>query len=251
MSDAASLLVDIGNTNIKYSWFNPDSSVLSELLTCYTSLDALEEISKSANSIYICCVAADSELIKRLSQLGQPTANIVFLKARESELGIANSYPVVNNMGVDRWMCILACRALGSKNYLVFHAGTALTTDAVIGHAHIGGWISTGYTVSRRAISQQAAKVVDNSELLGTLQFGSDTPYCVANGALAQLIGVVSTAADLFAEQCEQFDIFIGGGDGKFLYDNLPNKLTLGCQYFDNLVLIGMAAVVSELNKNT
>ncbi|GLR69415.1 type III pantothenate kinase [Agaribacter marinus] len=242
---SVNLLIDIGNTSVKYALYSPQTP-LHALDVARAPLMELVSKAMIADHIYVCNVKENSTLIDFMQELDAVKHKITIVNTKAEAFGIKNSYSDVTKMGVDRWMCMLACRALESKNFLVFHAGTAITCDAVVGNKHLGGWICAGFMMSRSAVVANADKVNDKQSSLATLRFGNDTGDCVANGALAQLIGLVMSGSKQFSCECKDYTIYIGGGDGRLLYENLPSELLSKSKYFENLVLIGLACVANN-----
>ena len=162
-------------------------------------------------------------------------------------------------MGCDRWMASIAGASLCDKgeltNYLAIDAGTAITCDFVMGNRHLGGWIAPGLRMARMAVVNQTKNVFDYEQSMSILTLGKNTPECVANGALAQQLGVLSHAINIMQQKCTKFEIFISGGDAPLLINAFneieKNKNKVNINYIENLVLIGLAKIAHEyLAKN-
>jgi type III pantothenate kinase len=256
--DRPSLLLDIGNTSIKYAWYWFPNAI-ADLSVLRTSLDSIATLLEQASSCWLCSVV-DSETNRSVSELCDQ-ANIPLHQATTMALqfGIANAYLKPQNMGVDRWMAILAGSALCDKgetsNFLVIDAGTAITCDFVVANKHLGGWIAPGLTMSRAAVVNQTQKVFDEAQTLHGLTVGANTPQCVAQGALAQLTGMLSQACKIMQANCKKYEIYMSGGDAPIII-NASTQLDKGSTpvsiyYLENLVLIGLAKIAHEnLAKN-
>lgn len=268
-----SLLLDVGNTNIKYAWYTENQQI-SDLQIMRTTLDGLSVLLCDAHSCYICCVQSNSILQAITDLCDEARVKYTHVTTQSEQFSITNAYSKPSNMGTDRWMAIIAGGALSERNYLVVDAGTAITCDFVIDQEHKGGWIAPGLNMARQAVVEKTKKVFDHEISLHNLQIGKDTPDCVAHGALAQLTGMLAQAKQIMFEYDSKFDIFISGGDGALLIsasDQLhtstvsakkqhlncasTNKLKkdvifsteLGFTYYlENLVLVGLARIARE-----
>ena len=249
-----SLLLDVGNTSIKYAWYGyPDD--IADLRVLKTSLDSLPELLEDAQQCYLCSVQSD-EIAQAIENMCK-TQNIAFTLAntQKYQFGLSNAYSKHSNMGSDRWLGMLAGGALSQNNYLVIDAGTAITCDFVVKHQHKGGWIAPGLSMARSSVVSNTKRVFDNDSLPHTLGLGIDTPDCVAQGALAQLTGMIVQACSLMRTFDGKFDVFMSGGDSALLIEAvsqlqkiLGNKAnyTAPINYIENLVLVGLARLAHE-----
>jgi type III pantothenate kinase len=251
--DRPNLLLDIGNTSIKYAWYTFPNAI-ADLHILRTSLESIPTLLEQSSSCWLCSVVSD-ETNHYVSDFCNE-ANVLFHQASTlvSQFGIANAYAKPHNMGVDRWMAIIAGSALCDKgeasNFIVIDAGTAITCDFIVGNNHLGGWIAPGLTMARNAVVSQTKKVFDEQQTLHELTMGIDTPQCVAQGALAQLSGMLSQACKLMQSKCTKYEIFMSGGDAPLLiniFTQLKNdKKCVSINYVENLVLIGLAKIAHE-----
>lgn len=268
-----SLLLDVGNTHIKYAWYCENQQI-SDLQIMRTTLDGLSALLCDAYSCYVCCVQSNDILNAISKMCDDASVKYTHVKTQSEQFSITNAYNNPSNMGTDRWMAIIAGGALSEKNYLVVDAGTAITCDFIINKVHKGGWIAPGLNMARHAVVEKTKKVFDQEISLNNLQTGTDTPDCVAHGALAQITGMLAQAKLIMFEYGSYFDIFISGGDGALLIsasDQLhsscvrakkqqlnsasANKFKkdvifsteLGFTYYlENLVLVGLARIAQD-----
>lgn len=248
-----SLLLDVGNTSIKYAWYNasPDSSQsIADLQVMRTTLESLPELLAEAANCYFCSVRANDTTHKILSLCEQQNISVQQLNTPQQQFGITNAYHTPINMGTDRWMAIIAGGALSERNYIVVDAGTAITCDFVVNHKHIGGWIAPGLHLAREAVVKNTSRVFDDQALPSKLITGIDTPQCVALGALAQLTGMLLQAKTIMYKHHPYFDVFISGGDAAtiiYASDNLGTTPSSKNQHLDPLS--AKKQQTSELNK--
>lgn len=257
MLDQSKLLLDVGNTSIKYAWFGNQN--IADLQVLRTSIDSLPDLLSQASHCFFCSVKAlpfNQTIVQMCKQEG---LRLTHVETKSSEFGLTNAYNTPNNMGTDRWMAIVAGAALCDQgqlnNYVVIDAGTAITCDFVINNEHHGGWIAPGLQMARESVVAKTSRVFDDTQLLDTLMLGKDTPECVANGALAQLSGMLMQAVFMMRKRCKKFEIYISGGDAPILIRSLNQLDNLQCpvsiNYLENLVLVGLAKIAQEKTTKT
>lgn len=241
------ILVDIGNTRIKYSLLchaEEEPNACEDTNSLFSFIDSQKKISH----LYIASVR-NQELVDEISAMCNER-NIIFVeKHTEKEaFGIKNSYANVQKMGVDRWLAMVCAAEKSKKAFFVMDVGTAITVDFVVDGQHLGGWIVPGFQVMRNALVASTKKVFANDEIPTTFGVGTDTEDCVATGCLAALYGVYLSAVDYISSKQTEFDIILGGGDKKvFAFLKSADNMRLA-----HLVMQGLARYArSELLKGT
>lgn len=132
------ILVDIGNTRIKYSLLcdaEEEPSACEDAISLFSFIDSQEKISH----LYVASVR-NQELVDEISTMCNER-NITFVeKHTEKEaFGIKNSYENVQKMGVDRWLAMVCAAEKSKKAFFVMDVGTAITVDFVVDGQHLGG----------------------------------------------------------------------------------------------------------------
>ncbi|MFZ8201498.1 type III pantothenate kinase [Alteromonas portus] len=241
------ILVDIGNTRIKYSLLcdaEEEPNACEDAKSLFSFIDSQKKISH----LYIASVR-NQELVDEISAMCSER-NIIFVeKHTEKEaFGIKNSYANVQKMGVDRWLAMVCAAEKSKKAFFVMDVGTAITVDFVVDGQHLGGWIVPGFQVMRNALVASTKKVFANDEIPTTFGVGIDTEDCVATGCHAALYGVYLSAVDYISSKQTEFDIILGGGDKKvFAFLKSADNMRLA-----HLVMQGLARYArSELLKGT
>ena len=214
VTEASVLLVDVGNTLIKYA-------LLSNVHEEPKASDSLEnlfsfvDVQKNITHLYIASVR-NQDMVDEISTMCA-ARNIAFVeKQTEKEaFGIKNSYANVQKMGVDRWLAMICAAEKTKKAFFVMDVGTAITVDFVVDGQHLGGWIVPGFNVMRDALVASTKKVFANDEIPTSFGVGTDTEECVATGCHAAVYGVYLSAIDYISSKQTEFDIILGGGDKK------------------------------------
>lgn len=265
--DPHKLLIDVGNTSIKYARLAmlteaqanktkrhlgnnlADSKISKEIETLqvmHADIKELGDLIAQASACFFCSVKNDelSKYIETLCQNAQVPCEQATTKA--SQFGVKNVYRHEQNMGADRWMAIVAASYIGNlkgfDNVIVIDAGTAITCDFLVGHQHIGGWIAPGLQLLRDSVVNRATRVFDDQALPKMLMAGTDTPECVAQGALAQTMGFVAQAKQLMSGYCDDFECIVSGGDARLISEAGVS----GIQVYTNIVLIGLAILANN-----
>lgn len=238
VSEKPSLLIDLGNSNIKYTWLD-DATNLANIKGKSIALEHIPSLCKEAQSVYFCSVQSDEKTYHFIESLKQTGVPLHQAQTQKEQFGITNSYAKVVNMGSDRWLAMLAADALAKKDVVVIDAGTAITCDFIVAGSHKGGWIAPGLKMLRESVAGKTGRVFDFEELRPKLSPGNDTANCVANGALAQIIGMVHQARDFMHGQTRDYEVLISGGDKNIIFENINFESKL----HDNLVLAGLARI--------
>lgn len=205
------LLVDMGNTGIKYA-LCADANTSLEICRA-DSVDELGQYLKGVARLLVASVG-NTERVERLVNL----ANSHGIEAEQctsqaESFGIRCAYDNVGNLGVDRWLAVLAARKLTDANVAVIDAGTAITCDFVIGQRHMGGWIAPGMRVMRDAITANTAFVFSDEQRVKHSAVGEDTPACLNQGCLAAAQGILLSAERELRKYGQAFCIIVSGGD--------------------------------------
>ncbi|RDV23887.1 type III pantothenate kinase [Alteromonas aestuariivivens] len=237
MADRASvLLVDIGNSSIKYASLeakDKEPSLAADMPTFMARIATMDALSH----VYLANVrqASFTQQLKQYCDIHEIQLRVI--ESEQQAFGITNSYQDVSKMGVDRWLAMIAAAQYTEKAFAVIDSGTAITCDFVIDGQHLGGWISPGFEIMRSALLANTARVTADNRIPEQLEAGQDTEACVAFGCLASLRGVYLSAVGYLTSKQTDFSIIIGGG-GKKLLTSLDQADSIRVA---NLVVQGLA----------
>lgn len=206
------LLIDAGNTRCK--WALEDKAAIVDAGEMVVS--ALEDFcfpnEVRPDSVLISSVAAQQlrqTLAERVNQLFglQP----VFAQVQQDFAGLHLCYENPAVLGVDRWLAMLAVRALHVLPAVVIDAGSAITVDYLdVAGNHRGGLIIPGLPLLRFALVEKTAAIrLDVIDVIENWQPGCNTATCVSSGVSAMLKGFLVEAI----KQAPGSGIVVGGGD--------------------------------------
>lgn len=244
MSTECILLLDIGNTRVKWALTDGVDSLckagsMSHLGETYWPR-ALPDCQPGA--VWVASVAAP-ELVDVLAQTTTQRWGLSpqVAQTSASSCGVRNAYPQPRQLGVDRW---LAC--IGAHHYqpriagstLIVDAGTALTLDLVAADGkHLGGMIATGVHTMRQAIHGDT-QIRARQRNAPASWLADDTDAAVALGTLRAATSLIeNTCAKLCPDR-----VLLTGGEASLLASYLPDE------YIEEpeLVLKGLARVARD-----
>ncbi|MFS8972925.1 type III pantothenate kinase [Cupriavidus necator] len=271
---APRLLIDIGNTRLKWAWCEPDVPMPATeglptpwqhggavthaddgaLRTLAADLRALRG-SGPMPAVWIANVAGpviaaavDAALVDAFGAC----APVQWVRSAAAHGNLANGYREPTQLGVDRWVgAIGAHRWLPHDTLLVVTAGTATTLDIVTvsadGRARFeGGLILPGLalmlgTLARNTAQLPALNVADAGTVAGAhLRWADNTHDAIAAGCLAAQAGAIERTWRALGERGPTRCLLSGGARAA-----LAGALAVPCEMHDNLVLLGLHAMAS------
>jgi len=238
------VLIDIGNSRAKYSIVSQGKlgsvqSISNELLTndylskYFSNIDKLIVASVSHNKL-----TNEIELWCQARQV-----NYQQVVSEKSKNGVISAYHQPSQLGVDRWLTLIAANALyPSKNILIVDAGTATTIDLLAADgSHQGGWILAGIDTLFSCVLENTSQVKANVANTASLSFGANSSENVNNATWAATVGAVNLAILQSEQQGIAIDeILLTGGNGRTLVSLLSHR----CTMIEDLVFIGLQAYI-------
>ena len=181
--------------------------------------------------------------------LGQVlSAPVRIAETEAAAAGVRNGYVEPRQLGVDRWLAMLAAFTRYRAAVCVVDAGTALTVDAVApdGH-HLGGMIVPGPVLMRTALVRETGGIGRAADLIGCPGaaegaghdfWGRDTESCVRLGSVQATVCLVESCMKALARSTEQSGVLVlTGGDAPALL----GALAIPAEHRPLLVLEGLA----------
>ncbi|MBF7075095.1 type III pantothenate kinase [Glaciecola sp. MH2013] len=238
----ANLFIDVGNTAIKYSIGTDRLEHSRDNVIRTSAFNEITEQLHLVSRIYISSVRSSVALDDFRAQCSQLQKSLFIAETKSYERGLHNAYHQPSNMGIDRWLAMLAARNQSNKEGLVvIDIGTAVTIDFIVNQQHLGGWIGPGFNLMKNALFNNTEKVFGNDNENTEIYFGNDTPDCVDFGCKAQIIGMGKHAVELISTKSSEFDVFITGGNQNiFKYEDFFSTAF----FSENLVLDGLTLFV-------
>lgn len=229
------LLIDAGNTRLKWVVVE-DGQWRAQGSARYDNLAELGRVLTAGTVCYIASVTR-AQHEAGISALLEPFGiSPSWLVAEARFADVVNGYENPRQLGVDRWMALIAARRRTHNPVLVVSAGTAMTVDALSADGmFMGGLIVPGGALMRHALQEGTARI---AEADGEWKaFPRTTADAVQSGIVAALCGAVQVQLTHLAEAGgAKPHCFLTGGDAAGL---LPH-LGAPAKHVPALVLEGM-----------
>lgn len=238
------LLIDAGNTRLK--WVVVEGGRWQMRGHCdYTDWSALAEQLTAGTRCYIASVTSRAHEQQLAALLESAGLAATWLHAEAGFADLKNAYLNPQQLGVDRWMGLIAARRRTRDAVLVVSAGTAMTVDALSREGEfLGGVIVPGAGLMRQALRQGTARV---DVAAGHWQaFPRCTADAVESGIVAALCGAIQQQHTRLADAsgCMPRCLLTGGDAGLVL----PH-LNISAEQVPELVLEGLDCVAGEGEK--
>jgi type III pantothenate kinase len=281
------LLIDWGNTRLKYTFINSEVDSLgafveNEYVFNVDSTNTLDEFIKqlemrelsqktfqnlAVQKALIASVKSKDDNLKLQESLNEKGIESIFAKTTNEACGVTCGYDDPELLGVDRWLAVLAAY---QRNITIgiIDIGSAITLDLVDGVGlHLGGHIVPGVKLLKESLSNTAkVKVLPNelsvnihSQESGTAALikpilGHSTTECVNVGIESLIMGYLVQS---ILKANESFNVkrwIITGGDGSIWLEKL-NKHNKGNKIQEltlsyDLVFQGLIKLFAEKLKN-
>lgn len=232
------LLLDAGNTSLKWAvveeghWHATGRCDYAD----WSSLTA--QLSAGADSFIasVASAAHEQQIAARLEAAGIP-ANWLAAEAGFGE--VKNAYQDPRQLGVDRWMALIAARQHTCDAVLVVSVGTAMTVDALSAAGmFMGGVIVPGVRLMRQSLQEGTARIDDAT---GDWQaFPRATADAVQSGIVAALCGAIAQQHARLAEVAGSAPrCLLTGGDA----ETVLSHLRVPAEHVPALVLEGIDCV--------
>ena len=238
------LLLDIGNSSVNWA-SEKESKFLSQGSFIYDKNnfeDSLQEnisLMNNTSKILVSNVAGLNVFNSLNSWVDKNGSLELWQSCIKKEFkGLKTSYTKIEQMGIDRWLSMVACWDRHQSSLCVVSCGTALTIDAVdsVGN-HLGGYILPGVDLMQKSLIKNTEDINFTINPYPSIDYASDTKTAVNNGAFLSLISSIDRVV---SELKLQFGgvpkCVICGGNAPLMKPLLEQKF----EYEPNLVLHGL-----------
>jgi type III pantothenate kinase len=254
MSEPFNLLVDIGNTFIKWGRYQANSNAAAHASCLDSGHALLEEIPALAAQlrkhpapaqIVISNVAGTRvrATMLRLLEIWPEAPPPHWVIPNEQQCGVKNGYRNPAQLGSDRWAALIGARALqGARAVLVVCCGTATTIDLLTAQGvFAGGCIMPGVGTMLRSLHEKTAVLPDADGVY--TEYPTQTVDAIVSGCQHAQAGAVERIYDLYRREHADLLCLVSGGAAKALTPHLAIVFL----YHDNLVLEGLHCISQAL----
>ena len=241
------LLLDIGNSSVNWAIHEQDS-FRSTGAFAYSSKTFQQDVEDNLSSIenltaVLVSNVAGSEIFNSLNewsktqwqqQCWQPKVTTEFNTLK-------NSYQNTTQMGLDRWLSMIASWENNQSAVCLVSCGTALTIDLIDNNgAHQGGYIIPGIELMQKALINNTVQINSDIKKEPSIDYASDTQTAINNGAFMATVSMIDAAIDRFyTESNTEAICIISGGMANLIKPLLKHSF----HYDANLVLKGLSIV--------
>jgi type III pantothenate kinase len=246
------LLIDIGNTRIKWAELTDDG--LGRMRADNYAHWNAGSIRKQMLSDM---PAPERVLVANVGgdEIGGLVANSVaaswglkpeFVRSTAHAGGVRNGYAIADQLGVDRWLAVIGAFKLERGAVCVASIGTAMTVDGVDAKGvHLGGIIVPGPNLAIESLLKNTSDIASRSRMgeIGPSLFAGNTLGAVHQGVVHMLAAVIERALlDTRMRLGESPTLYLTGGAG----DIVGSSLRVPFRFVGDLVLQGLAVVARE-----
>tara|TARA_B100000989_G_scaffold253315_1_gene201711 strand:- start:6575 stop:7291 length:717 start_codon:yes stop_codon:yes gene_type:complete len=232
------LIVDIGNSQIKTTFFNNSVIFKKESFDSsdYKSIFNIIN-SHTFNKIFVSSLRIQSKFKDMYHN------KKIFYFNNELDIPLKINYKNIHNLGKDRIAAMVGANKLfPKKNLLVIDIGTCITLDVLSkDREFLGGRISPGLKMRYQSIAS-----VESLPLLKYTYdkniFGNDTKSSIHTGVQRSIISEINDFSNQLKKQFNNFVVIITGGDMSLLLKEQKNTIFV---FEENLVAIGLNEILS------
>lgn len=232
------LLLDIGNSRTKWAVLSQHGLGASGARGHGGGTEVLPaDIPIAPDHVYAANVAgpriADALRTAVQSRWGCP---LTFARTAAASGSVRNGYKDPNQLGVDRWLAVLAAYDQHHDAVCVVDAGSATTVDLIEADGlHLGGFIVPGVDLMAQSLldaTGDLARLTDAPAGDATPRPGTSTGQAIHDGAWLATAGLVDRALEFFPDGAW---VIVTGGQGA------PIAELLDAECRPSLVLEGLA----------
>lgn len=231
------LFIDVGNTKTK--WCLTSNKGIEKTGSIFnTELIDLSINSEDIETVFISSVNSEN-LEKQIVEKIKPLCpHIYFAKVNKQFLETNYS----DELGVDRWLGVLALTEKTKKNAIIIDSGTALTIDLLLiendSFLHKGGLILPGFHLFNQSLMQNSAAIrLKNKDI--TIDI-NNSDMALLHGFLMSVSGAVEKFIMHHHLNFNDIDIYLTGGDANIIFDSLEEQLQLKYHRIENAVIEGL-----------
>lgn len=237
------LIIDEGNTHIKYGVFEEGSN---NEVALYESKDydakEVAEIIKRHNvkhAIYSSVRGGNEDLITDVSN------SVDFIQlTHKTNVPLTNKYRTPNTLGMDRLAACVGAYSIAGKeaNILVIDVGTAITYDIVSKGEYLGGNIAPGMQMRLNALHTFTAKLPQVDINTEWKEIGDDTQTAIYSGCYSGILHEIEGAYHRLSKKFPKLLVFLTGGGAKYFESNIKIKIFAK----ENLLRIGLNRILND-----
>ncbi|MGS2724333.1 type III pantothenate kinase [Porticoccus sp. GXU_MW_L64] len=232
----AILDIDIGNTRVKWRC-GEQRGVLAHSQNWSAGLAELKVVPGRVRVANVAGSKVEGGLTRWVADhWGLP---LELAATSHSAAGVRCGYPDPAQLGIDRWLAVLAASRRVAGSAVVVSAGSAVTVDLLKGgDTHLGGYIVPGLEMQRKALFAGTSQVKVGDQWRGAqCAPGTSTADAVLNGCLTMVLELLCCGR---RELSGNAPVLLCGGDAEYLLPHLVGDV----EWVPELVLDGLSVLM-------
>lgn len=258
MTNQVILLIDVGNSSVKWSLLNiTGSNNLSEMsqqqypekISASFFVDTWAGLDKPVG-VFVSCVA-NKQVWQSLQQACDQLWSVQVKKIipAKEKYGIINAYTQASELGSDRWCAMIGAYYETNSDLIVVDCGSAITIDVITqseetnSARHLGGYILPGIAMMKKSLGTYTADVkIKESNTATELTPATTTTGCVNSAVYLAAVKLIEAVFEQQSKQSKNMQCLITGGDAAAVADLLSIKYIMK----PDLVLRGLAHIATR-----
>ena len=220
------LIIDLGNTRIKYFVFNNNNEIDSTNLNLDDWEIELNKLLDKYPSISRCIISdVNGSITREIENFLSPLPYIYC--SSELKLPFESKYNPFNQLGSDRIALITSSVIKYPKeNVLIIDLGTCITYDILTSNAiHLGGSISPGHVMRYKALNKFSGKLPLLDPEMVYKVIGENTEQAIHCGITNGIISEVKETINYYRKEFKFLKVILSGGDAQKLSKTLKNTI--------------------------
>jgi type III pantothenate kinase len=220
------LIIDVGNTLVKFAVFQHDTIVEKKSVKVEETLKMFEKIIKEHTSINKAIVSSVVKLDTSVYDIINEKIDLLTVNS-DTKFPFKNHYKTPHTLGVDRIALVSASvKHYPNTNVLIIDAGTCITYDFITkDNEYIGGAISPGIRLRYTTLNTLTANLPLLETEMPEQLIGSTTAKSIHSGVVFGVLKEIDGVIDEYQEKYEDLTVILTGGDTDFLSKQLKNGI--------------------------
>ena len=239
------VVVDAGNTRMKYAFFDDDRFV--EARYCADGLEQEVVKRKNAGTRIHLLLSGSGRIPEEMRLRLRAVADAFWEASSAMDLPLKIGYATPGTLGFDRIaVCTGAMKLFPGHPLLVIDSGTCITFNYVdASGVFLGGTISPGLELRFKSLHQHTARLPQVAPEMEYGGVGTTTEEAIRNGVMEGMLFEVESYIRRFRERERAAEIVITGGNARFL----ENHLSADARFCDILGFIGLNEILQYAKK--
>lgn len=235
------LIIDEGNTRIKYAIFN--GAEIVEILPDSDFSFKQVQLLLDRHQIKRCIASSTRNNKSHFESISGLFETYLFMD-HSVNLPVTNRYETPETLGKDRLAGAIGGFTFNKNaDVLVIDAGTALTFDYVDAEgAYLGGTISPGLTMRLRSLNHFTSKLPLVDATFSDSAIGKTTTEAIQQGVFNGIKHEIEGVCEQFYNKYPHGKVFLTGGDAVFFEKKVKSTIFVN----SNLVLIGLNSILEH-----